>query len=93
MPSLTEMMNLLVNGKPVTYKQIREMNRIRGRVKYPYEEVSNRLNSLTEAELGTIPKIIHDGELSVMRKVGIKKLFGMVKNKAVKEKMKELYNL
>ena len=83
-------MKVLVNGKPITYKEIQAMSKCK---KYPYEEVANKLNNLSESELDTIDRIVSEGEITSMKMVGIKKLYQMVKNPIVKEEMKKRYNL
>lgn len=75
----------------MTYKELKELSRGN---KYPYKEVSDKLNNLsTEEELKTIDRIVAEGELSSMKMVGIKKLYNMVKTAYVKQAMKERYNL
>ena len=76
--------------KPLTCKDIQEM--CKGN-KYPYTEVAEKLNNLQPEQLDTIDKIVAEGEINSMKMVGIKKLFNMVKNPIVKDKMKEIYNL
>lgn len=76
--------------KPLTCKQIHEMTKGN---KYPYTEVAEKLNNLQVEQLDTIDKIVAEGEISSMKMVGIKKLFNMVKNPVVKEKMKDIYNI
>lgn len=87
---LEDVMKLLVNSKPITYKEIQAMSKGK---KYPYEEVANKLNNLSESELDTIDKIVAEGEITSMKMVGIKKLYNMVKTTYVKERMKQIYNL
>lgn len=88
-----EVLSAMVNTRPITHKQIAELNRVNGRQKFPYEETADILNNLPDTELDTIPDIISQQERKVWKKVGIKKLLGMVKNKTVKDKMKRLYNI
>lgn len=76
--------------KPLTCKQIQEM--CKGN-KYPYTEVAEKLNNLQPNQLDNIDKIVAEGEITSMKMVGIKKLFNMVKNPVVKEKMKDIYNI
>lgn len=83
-----EMVKVLVNSKPITYKQIKEQHI---RFKFPYEETAEILNNLSSDKYNEIPDIIHKQELKVFKKVGIKKLLGMIKNKDVKDKIKERY--
>lgn len=77
--------------QPPTRSELREFIESRKHLKYPYAEVADKLNNLTQ--LDKIEQIIKDGEASVMKRVGIKKLYGMVKNPVVKERMKEIYKL
>lgn len=80
------------NRKPyITYKEIQELSKGN---KYPYTEVAEKLNNLsTEQELNTIDRIVAEGEITSMKMVGIKKLYNMVKNPVVKDRMKTIYNL
>lgn len=79
-------------NKPyITYKEIQQLSKGN---KYPYKEVAEKLNNLsTEQELKTIDRIVAEGEHTSMKMVGIKKLYNMVKNPTVKDRMKEMYNL
>lgn len=61
--------------------------------KYPYAEVASKLNNLSVDELDNIDRIVAEGEQSSMKMVGIKKLYRMVKNPVVKDKMKYIYGL
>lgn len=80
-------------NKPPTKNELREFINSRKNLKFPYKEVAEKLNNLSPLQVDMIEQIIRDGELSVMKKVGIKKLFGMVKNPVVKDKMKLIYKL
>lgn len=83
---------VLAHSKPITHREITEMNKVRGRVKFPYEETVEILNSLKPDEWDKIPEIISMQERKVWKKCGIKKLIGMV-NRDMRNKMKELFNL
>ena len=76
----------------MTYKEIQELSKGK---KYPYQEVAEKLNNLSnnEEELKTIDKIVAEGEISSYKMVGIKKLYNMVSNQVVKERMKNIYKL
>lgn len=58
----------------MTYKEIQELSKDK---KYPYQEVAEKLNNLSnnEEELKTIDKIVAEGEISSYKMVGIKKLY------------------
>ena len=92
-PDFIDMLAMMVNTKPITHKQITEYNRLHGRQKFPYEDTADILNNLPDAELHTIPDIICQQERKVWKKVGIKKLYAMIKNTTVKNEMKRLYNI
>lgn len=77
--------------KPPTKDELRDFINSRKSLNYPYSEVAEKLNNLSDTN--EVAQIIREGELRVMKKVGIKKLYGMVKNPVVKNKMKELYKL
>lgn len=76
----------------MTYKEIQELSKGK---KYPYQEVAEKLNNLSnnEEELKTIDRIVAEGEILSYKMVGIKKLYNMVKTPYVKQAMKERYNL
>ena len=76
----------------MTYKEIQELSKGK---KYPYQEVAEKLNNLSnnEEELKTIDRIVSEGEISSYKMVGIKKLYNMVSNPVVKERMKNIYKL
>ena len=76
----------------MTYKEIQELSKGK---RYPYQEVAEKLNNLSnnEEELKTIDRIVAEGEISSYKMVGIKKLYNMVYNPVVKERMKNIYNL
>ena len=76
----------------MTYKEIQELSKGK---KYPYQEVAEKLNNLSnnEEELKTIDRIVAEGEISSYKMVGIKKLYNMVSNQVVKERMKNIYKL
>lgn len=76
----------------MTYKEIQELSNGK---KYPYQEVTEKLNNLSnnEEELKTIDRIVAEGEILSYKMVGIKKLYNMVKTPYVKQAMKERYNL
>lgn len=76
----------------MTLKEIQELSKGN---KYPYTEIAEKLNNLsnTEEDLSTIDRIIAEGEMTSMKMVGIKKLFNMVKTTYIKQAMKERYNL
>lgn len=72
--------------KPPTLKEL-----MANRKPYPYEKVANELNNLQD--LSDIDKIIAIGEQESCNMVGIKKLYRMITNEAVKSRMKEIYEL
>lgn len=74
----------------ITLKEIQELSKGK---KYPYTEIAEKLNNLSESELSTIDRIVAEGEITSMKMVGIKKLYNMVKTPYVKQAMKERYNL
>lgn len=76
----------------ITLKEIQELSKGN---KYPYTEIAEKLNKLTntEEDLSTIDRIVAEGEITSMKMVGIKKLYNMVKTPYVKQAMKERYNL
>lgn len=88
-----DMLAMMVNTKPITQKQITELNKLNGRQKFPYEETADILNNLPDTELHNIPDIISQQERKVWKKVGIKKLFAMIKNTTVKNELKRVYNI
>lgn len=61
--------------------------------KYPYAEVASKLNNLSVDELNNIDRIVAEGEQSSMKMVGIKKLYNMITNQIVKDRMKDIYGL
>lgn len=77
------------------YITLREIQQLSKGNKYPYTEIAEKLNNLsnTEEELSTIDRIVAEGEITSMKMVGIKKLYNMVKTTYVKERMKQIYNL
>ena len=76
----------------MTYKEIQELSK--GKI-YPYQEVAEKLNNLSnnEEEIKTIDRIVAEGEILSYKMVGIKKLYNMVSNPVVKERMKNIYKL
>lgn len=72
--------------KPPTLKELKAM-----RKPYPYDEVAQKLNNLTD--VSQVDKIIAEGEIQSCNMVGIKKLFRMIKNPWVQQQMKIQYNL
>lgn len=74
--------------KPITLKEL-----LIQRKPYPYTEIANKLNNLQPSELSIIDRIIAEGEKESCNMVGIKKLYKMINNTLVKDKMKELYQL
>lgn len=76
----------------MTYKELQELSKGK---KYPYQEVAEKLNNLSnnEEELKTIDRIVAEGEILSYKMVGIKKLYNMVSNPVVKERMKNIYKL
>lgn len=91
--TLEDYLYTVANSKPLTYKQIKELNKSKTPTKFPYEETVEKLNKLPNTKLQNIPTIIHQAELSVYKKVGIKKLYNMVKNPNAKKYIKEYYKL
>ena len=76
----------------MTYKELQELSKGK---KYPYQEVAEKLNNLSnnEEQLKTIDRIVAEGEILSYKMVGIKKLYNMVSNPVVKERMKNIYKL
>lgn len=76
----------------MTYKELQELSNGK---KYPYTEIAEKLNNLSnnEEELKTIDRIVAEGEISSYKMVGINKLYNMVFNPVVKERMKNIYKL
>ena len=76
----------------MTYKELQELSKGKN---YPYQEVAEKLNNLSnnEEELKTIDRIVAEGEILSYKMVGIKKLYNMVSNPVVKERMKNIYKL
>ena len=72
---------------------IKEIQALSKGNKYPYAEVASKLNNLSIDELNNIDRIVAEGEQSSMKMVGIKKLYRMVNNPIVKDKMKYIYGL
>ena len=60
---------------------------------YPYKEIADRLNGLNESQLDEIDKIIAEGEQQSLSMVGIRKLYRMISNSIVKDRMKSIYSL
>ena len=58
---------------------------------YPYEKVASELNNLED--LSQVDRIVATGEKDSCNMVGIRKLYKMVKNERIKEKMREIYGL
>ena len=78
--------DILFSDRGITLKRIQELSKGK---KYPYKEVAEKLDKLTD--LSQIDSIIGEAERTSMKMVGIKKLYRMVKNPVVKEKMMEMY--
>lgn len=74
----------------MTIKEIQALSKGK---KYPYAEVSSKLNNLSVDDLDKIDKIVAEGEISSFKMVGIKKLYNMITNQIVKDRMKDIYGL
>lgn len=74
--------------KPITLKELQKLKQ-----PFPYQQVAEQLNNLSENQLDDIDAIIAKAEQNTFSMVGIKKLFKMITNNAVKQYMKSLYNL
>ena len=73
----------------MTLKEIQQLKK-----PYPYKEVAEKLNNLQSIEeYSTIDKIIAEGEIQSVNMVGIKKLYRMITNIEVKNRMRIKYNL